>query len=188
MQTHGYQQNIKTAEIFSNIEPKLVDILLTTNSSTTRLLEAMTGQTMEINVINQEIVSKDKLFEEYTESLEISNTYLKRIVSLHSKGRVFSDNIVLASYDNISEEVKAGLIKSKIPLGKLIKDKETKRKLLWKGNLSKRSLNLSFGNERFLLSNYPAKKYLIYMNEHCCFSLLEVFHVNEIAKYFVNKL
>lgn len=170
------------------IEQKLTNILLTTNSSTTKLLEAITGETVEINVLHQEITLKSELCSKYTEyivQLESSDKYLKRIVSLVNNGKVLSDNIVIGSYENISDKVKVELIKGKIPLGKLIKNKETKRKLLWSGYLDKSFLNLHFDEQKFLLSRYPAKMYLIYIGEVSCFCLLEVFHIDEITKFFL---
>lgn len=189
MQVLDSIQKMSASKILPRIEQKLTDILLTSNSSTTKLLEAMTGQTMEINVMKQEILSKDKICHEYNEyvtPLEDSNNYLKRLVSLHSNGKVFSDNIVVASFDNIPEEVKARLLECKIPLGGLTGDKETKRELLWTGYLDKSSLSESIAERAFPLPKYPAKKYLIYVNGYCCFCLLEVYHIDEIARYFWN--
>lgn len=184
MQIYDAICQMTISDMLHKVEQKVTDILITSNSSTTRLLEAITGQVMEIDVVNQILISQNDLSDECNALLENSETYLKRIVSLHSCGKIFSDNIVFASFDSIPEEVKDGLLKGKIPLGKLIGDKETKRELLWTGYLNKSSLQAKFTKREFVLTEYPAKKYLIYVNGRCSFYLLEVFHVDEIARFF----
>lgn len=184
MHVNSAIENMTINKMLLKVEQKIANILLMSNSSTTRLLEVITGQDIEINVVNQEIVSRNELGDEYNTMLENSNSYLKRIVSLHCNGKILSDNIVIASIDSISDQVKEGLLESKIPLGKLIGDQETKRELLWTGYVNKINLQADFVERKFSLTHYPAKKYLIYINGCCWFYLLEVFHTDEILKLF----
>ncbi|ACL77549.1 chorismate pyruvate-lyase family protein [Ruminiclostridium cellulolyticum] len=188
MQMNNSTNRMLLTEI-TQTERKLADILLVSKSSTTRLLEIMTGREVEINVTSQKVTEEKDLSEnyyDYISPLKKSEKYLKRTVSLHSHGNIFSDNIVIASFDNISDEIKNALLRSKTPLGKIIKDNETKREILWSGYLNKNELNAIFGEQRFSLLEYPFKKYLIYVNDNCCFCLLEVFNIKEIAKFFWN--
>ena len=166
------------------VTQKVIDILLNVGYSTTKLLEILTGKTLEVNVIEQGTMPSFELPDEYRELLSCSNTYMKRIVSLHSKSNVFSDNIVIASWDLVSEDIKKGLLAGKTPLGKLTQRHESKRVLLWSGILDAKDLYGYFNHKKFTARKYPVKKYLLYVDNSCWFYLLEVFHIDEIVKAF----
>lgn len=176
---------IKIKDIIPKVRKKVIDILLMANSSTTRLLEIMTGQDIQINVVNQKIIEKSQIDDQYKKKLECSDMYLKRIVSLKSGERIFSDNIVIGLFDNISDDIKNGLFKGEIPLGKLITDKESKRELLWTGYVDKSILEENFDQREFLFESYLAKKYLIHIEGRCWFYLLEIFHIDEIMEFYL---
>lgn len=186
MQIGNYIWDKEDRKEYASIECKITDVLLSTKSSTTRLLEAITGVSMEVEVLNQKMVSSEMISDECRVLLEKSKTYLKRNVSLRSQEDVFSDNIVFGSTKYISKDIIRELYKGNIPLGKLVKNCETRRELIWTGNLEQSYLYDYFPQREYSLTKYPAKKYLIYVGSHCCFYLLEVFHINTILRYFFN--
>lgn len=170
---------------YSSIKNKLTNVILTSNSSTTILLEAITGKEIRVDVIRQDIVQSSDIDNNEIYNLIKSKEYLKRLVLLYNDKNILSYNIVVAAYDNLPNDVKEEIFKGNIPLGKIIKKIETSRELKWSGKIKSKLLKELFKNQDFELNEYPAKKYLIYINNKCFFYLTEVFCIDTITRIFL---
>lgn len=162
----------------------LMHLLLQSDGSTTRMLEAMVGSDLTLNIHQQDIAAKENLPYELIRHFDADGPFLRRVISLCYQGEILSDNIVLACLKTIDPELQSGLIEGQIPLGKLISNVESRRSIIQSDYQRADQLNPYIYPIRLIDNIYPVKKYLILHNKKCWFYICEIFHSQTILKLF----
>ncbi len=169
--------------IDTKIVKKMIDLLLSTDGSTTLALESIMQDTVELHVRNQEIIDRDSIPKEARNFFRENGTYIRRGSSLNYKGVVLSENIVFYDLSLLSKEIIGELEIGEIPLGKLMKKIDTRRNILYKGYQPSGNILEIFEGFSLKSNIFPTKKYQIIHNTNCLFYICEVFHLENIYKF-----
>ncbi|MED0961839.1 chorismate pyruvate-lyase family protein [Bacillus paramycoides] len=176
-------ENMKTETTDITTIKKVIDLLLSTDGSTTLALETIVQDTVQLNVIEQEIVEKFSIPKEAKNFFSDKGTFLRRISSLSYKGDLLSENIVFSDLSLLQKEIRGELKVGEIPIGKLIKEIETRRNILFKGYQPSGNILELYDDFSLDSDIFPTKKYQIIRDNNCLFYICEVFHLDNISKF-----
>ena len=176
----------KISDLITFLEQRLSNLLLQMDSSTTRILTALVGGNLTVNLKHQETIKYQDLPKEIQGYFAGKGPFLHRVTSLTYQGDALSDNAVFADINFLTPELLDGINQGEIPLGLLITNTENRRQFL-EGSLMKLDelrplftpVNLNSGESLF-------KKYLIIKEQQCWFYICETFHLEKILKYFLD--
>lgn len=159
------------------------DILLQSDGSTTKMLELIVGGEVTIKVHDQGWIFRSEMLPDSFFPIEGPGPFIRRVTSLYFQNEVISTNLVFGNPEIISAELQEGLIQGTFPLGKLIKEMEYRRQILFAGyEESQQHLNLLPGEQ------YPTKKYLMIRDGQWWFYITEVFHMQTILTHMESDL
>jgi len=118
-------------------------ILLNTDGSITGIIEAVTGNIVELETIEQKIIKCD---EELALKLNINkdDDVNFRVVKLKAGGEIYALAISYTPLKRLEDKFKEDLLRADIPIGKIMKkhDIEARREIRWK-KVIKADKNLS---------------------------------------------
>ncbi|RUT29633.1 DUF98 domain-containing protein [Paenibacillus zeisoli] len=164
------------------------DILLHSDGSTTKMLELIVGGEVTVEVHDQEWVFRRELLPELHFPIEDAGPFLRRVTSLYYQNEVISTNLVYGNPQVLSGALQEQLMKGKVPLGKLIKEMEYRRQILFAGYEELGPHSLNYHPFVFDRAEYPVKKYVMIREGKWWFYLTEVFHMSTILNYMVSDL
>ncbi|MCB2312719.1 chorismate pyruvate-lyase family protein [Clostridium tagluense] len=150
---------------------KIINMILENTGSTTQMLEAFTNSKITVEVKSQESFYTPLEFDEF----EWDELIIKRETVLFANEIALSKNIVFYDPKLISQIIIDKLDGGDIPLGKLLKDIDYRREILFKDYCMLHEMNkyqVFFDNMKEV---QPVKKYKIIKNNKCLFLLYEVF-------------
>lgn len=111
--------------------PSSLRICAGTDGSVTQLLEALTGKSVEIKTLEQNVI---KAAPEIAELLEIKvgEEVNRRLVTLSAGGVVYALASSLAPIERMPKDMKEKLMKADIPIGRILREHrlETRRDIL----------------------------------------------------------
>ena len=133
-------------------------ILLHTDGSITKILEAITGKNVEVETVKQEIIKADK---EIAEILKIDEDedVNYRIVNLKVNDDVLVHAVSYTPLIRLEKDFKDDLMKADIPIGKIMKKYkiEARREINWTKTEKADEMAEIFGIEKddlLLIRNY----------------------------------
>ena len=110
----------------------ILRILERTEGSVTTIIEALTGEKVEIKTIEQKVIEADR---ESARILEIDEgeEVNYRVVEIVSAGEVFARAISITPLSRLDERFRDDLMKADIPIGRIIRKHklEVRREILW---------------------------------------------------------
>ncbi|WP_457590656.1 chorismate pyruvate-lyase family protein [Geoglobus sp.] len=110
----------------------ILRILERTDGSVTTIIEALTGEKVEIKTIEQKVIEADR---ESARILEIDEgeEVNYRVVEIVSAGEVFARAISITPLSRLDERFRDDLMKADIPIGRIIRKHklEVRREILW---------------------------------------------------------
>ncbi|HID42282.1 MAG TPA: DUF98 domain-containing protein [Archaeoglobaceae archaeon] len=112
-------------------------ILLTTDGSISKILEAVTGKEIKIETVEQKIVKADKKVVDILE-IEEGDSVNFRVVNIIADDEIVAHAISYTPLSRLDERFREDLMRADIPIGKIIKkhNLEVRREINW-GNVVK---------------------------------------------------
>ncbi len=128
-------------------------ILLTTDGSITTILEAITGETINVETVEQKVVQADSSIAELL-NIGIGDQVNYRMVNLKAGEYIVAHAISYTPLKRLKESFREDLMKADLPIGKIIKKHqlEVRREINW-GKIDKNELTI-FHEDRILSRNY----------------------------------
>ncbi len=110
----------------------ILRILERTDGSVTTIIEALTGERVEIRTIEQRIVSADS-DSAVVLGIPVGEKINYRVVEIVSAGKIFARAKSITPLSRLDESFREDLLKANIPIGKIIKRHrlEVRREILW---------------------------------------------------------
>lgn len=135
-----------------NLDP-IHKILLTTDGSITTILEAITGEKITVETVEQRIISADKEIAQQLH-LQEGDQVNHRVVNLKAGNSIVAHAVSHTPLKRLEESFREDLMKADLPIGKIIKKHrlEVRREIKW-GKMEKNELTI-FDEERVLSRNY----------------------------------
>ncbi|MEW9701692.1 chorismate pyruvate-lyase family protein [Paenibacillus sp. SI8] len=164
------------------------EILLQSDGSTTKMLELIVGGEVTVKVHDQGWIFRNELPPAYHFPIEGAGPFIRRVTSLYYRDEVISTNLVFGNPEVISSKLQEQLQQGTIPLGKLIKEMEYRRQILFAGYEDFNKDHTVFHPAEFSETEYPLKKYVMIREGQWWFYITEVFHMHTIMKYMVSDL
>lgn len=152
-----------------------INILLTTEGSTTKAIENLVGQDVTIEVYDQEVVLKNELPKEISKHFFGSEKFLKRTSTLKIGKQNVSHNIVYASVDLLPAEFVQKLRDGNQPIGRIIQDLGTNRNILSAQFKNIQPYRSMLHKATLVDATYPVKEYKILKGDFCLFYIFELF-------------
>ncbi|ENQ3079518.1 chorismate pyruvate-lyase family protein [Bacillus sp. WLY-B-L8] len=159
------------------------NFLLGTDGSTTKAIEILVGQDVTLEVYEQEIVSKNELPKEISIHFLGKKNFLKRTSTLKIGTQNASHNIVYADLEFIPEEVVQELKNETLPIGKLIKNFETRREIISSKVKNIEPYKKLLNKAILPATTYPVKEYKILQENCCLFYIFELFEETCISNH-----
>ncbi|RLI70140.1 DUF98 domain-containing protein [Archaeoglobales archaeon] len=133
-------------------------ILLHTDGSITKILEAITGKNVEVETVKQEIIKADKKIAEILKIKENEDVNY-RIVNLKVNDDVLVHAISYTPLIRLEKDFKDDLMKADIPIGKIMRKYkiEARREINWTKTEKADEMAEIFGIEKgdlLLIRNY----------------------------------
>ncbi|MHC1682650.1 MAG: chorismate pyruvate-lyase family protein [Clostridiaceae bacterium] len=150
---------------------KIIKMILENTGSTTQILESFTNSEITVEVKSQKNIYSPVEFEE----LEWDKSIIKRETVLFANEIPISMNVVFYDPKLISKIVSDKLDEGNIPLGKLLKNIDYRREILFKDYSRLHEINKYKSSFDNLDEVQPIKKYKIIKDSKCLFLLYEIF-------------
>lgn len=163
----------------NKVMQKIINMILENTGSTTQILEAFTNSEITVEVKSQKNFYTPVEFKE----LEWDKSIIKRETVLFANEIPISMNIVFYDPKFISKIISDKLDEGNIPLGKLLKDIDYRREILFKDYSMLHEINkykVSFDNMEEV---QPVKKYKIIKDSKCLFLLYEIFIEENLSTF-----
>ena len=168
-----------------NINNWMINLLLNTDCSTTKIIESLIHDKVNIKIHEQKKVSLNELPDDISKYFVSNGSFLHRISSLYFNKAELSYNLVYVNLDVIPISYQENLFKGDLPIGKIIANLTSQRKLLWNGYKdSKQLLQIDFATLESNIKHYPVKQYLIFNENKPCFFINETFNSQQILNKF----
>jgi chorismate-pyruvate lyase len=176
----------KISSLLTLIEQRLSNLLLQMDSSTTRILTALVGGTLTVNLKHQDTIEYQDIPEEIQGYFAGKGPFLHRVTSLTYHEEALSDNAVFADINLLSPELRDDIYQGKIPLGLLIANTENRRQFLAGSRMKLDEVRPLFTPVDLNSGESLVKKYLIIKEQRCWFYICETFHLEKLIKYFLD--
>lgn len=164
---------------------KLLQILFKNTGSTTALLEAIAGEDIDVEIIQENEIQDRRLSSLFNWGCQL----ILRVTILKNKKHNLSYNIVI--YDpNKLNMFKESFAKLDYPIGKLLEDIDYQRKVQYSGWKNKKNLSKYFNFEDLInldKMDYPVKEYLHIHDGQVLFYISEIYDIETISKIFIQK-
>ncbi|SEG71458.1 chorismate pyruvate-lyase family protein [Paenibacillus sp. UNC499MF] len=157
------------------------DLLLQTDGTTTRTIEIIVGNQVNIHVYEHERAAPESVPEDIRQAFPANGQFIRRLSSLTLPGRVLSYNIVYANLLTLPADLARQLDNRQFPLGKLLAEYPTRREITETG-IEHRSGMEAFASYSLSASAYLMKKYKIMGGDSCWFYLIEYFDRDAIVR------
>lgn len=144
------------------------EMLIKNTGSTTVLLEAITGCLLQVKVLAQKNIVPEKNI------LKWNGPTMRRETILSAEDKAVSQNVVYINWDKIEDGLKEELERGIIPIGKIIMDKDYRRKIVYAGKVTQ-VLQDECGISDNCIGNI-LKKYEIWIGDKCLFLIYEIFN------------
>ncbi|MNB74840.1 hypothetical protein D3C81_141780 [compost metagenome] len=164
------------------------DILLQNDGSTTKMLELIIGGEVTIKVHDQDWIFRRELPLDFFFPIEGSGPFIRRVTSLYYQDEVISSNLVFGNPDAISADLQERLIQGTLPIGKLIKEIEYRRDILFADYQECDQIRSVYPPGLLPEDGYPIKKYLMIRDGQWWFYIMEVFHMKTILSHMESDL
>ncbi len=107
-------------------------ILLTTDGSITTVLEAITGETIKVETVDQKIIQADQKIAQLL-NIGLDEEVNYRVVNLKGGEDIMAHAISYTPLKRLKESFRGDLMKADIPIGKIIKNHEleVRREINW---------------------------------------------------------
>lgn len=163
---------------------KLLDILFYNTGSTTAILEGISGQVIEVEILEEKNYNNQSLSKE----LSWANDLILRITKLKSSDKNLSYNIVL--YDPKQLEVfEEDFSQLSYPIGKILEQIDSRRIITRTSWQKSKKLNRFFDFTVFLThQSYPVKEYYYLHDSKVLFYIFEIYDIENIEKLFLTNL
>lgn len=141
----------------SSVKPDPVHkILLTTDGSITTILEAITGENIKVETVEQKIIHADKEIAQLV-NIDEGDEVNYRVVNLKAGEDVVAHALSYTPLKRLQESFREDLLKADLPIGKIIQKHklEVRREINW-GKIDKNELTI-FNipkEDRILSRNY----------------------------------
>ncbi|MEC0244268.1 chorismate pyruvate-lyase family protein [Paenibacillus chitinolyticus] len=157
------------------------DLLLQTDGTTTRTIEIIVRNQVNIHVYEHERAASESVPEDVRQAFPANGQFIRRLSSLTLPGRVLSYNIVYANLLTLPADLARQLDNRQFPLGKLLAEYPTRREITETG-IEHRSSMEAFAPYSLNTSTYLMKKYKIIGGDSCWFYLIEYFDLDAIVR------
>ncbi|WP_254634777.1 chorismate pyruvate-lyase family protein [Paenibacillus sp. GbtcB18] len=107
----------------------LSDLLLQTDGTTTRTIEIIVRNQVNIHVYEHERTDPESVPEDVRQAFPANGQFIRRLSSLTLPGRVLSYNIVYANLPTLPADLAKQLDNRQFPLGKLLAEYPTRREI-----------------------------------------------------------
>ncbi len=158
----------------------ILRILATTDGSVTKIIEALTGESVEIRTLAQRVVKAD---ERISRLLNVANGELVnwRVVEIVSGGVTYALAVSFLPLARANDGVREDLMKADMPIGKILRkhELEVRREIRWAKLKRIPGLRNRFGEDTFLVRNYD-----IVHRGSVLFNITEYFPVERITRKF----
>ncbi|WP_459503148.1 cold-shock protein [Bacillus sp. C1] len=156
------------------------DLLFSKEASSISSLENIVKDTVQFNVVEQEILNWKCIPKEAKSFFDTNGTFLYRVSSVSYKEKVLSENLIFADTSLLPSEIVKGLEAGDVPVEKLIEGMDIRKNMLYQGYQPSGNIIELFDGCLLQSSIYPTRKYQIVRNCSCLFYICEVYHTENI--------
>ncbi|KFM99542.1 cold-shock protein [Bacillus clarus] len=164
----------------SNNAKAIQSVLFSGDTSSITTLENLLKDTVQFNVIEQEMLERKYIPKEVRNFFDGNGTFLYRVSNVSYKGKVLSENLIFADTSSLPNQIKRELEGGNTPIEELIEQMETRRNMLYQGYQPSGHILELFDGCSVEANIYPTRKYQIVSNCKCLFYVCEVYHAENI--------
>jgi chorismate-pyruvate lyase len=175
----------KVIDFIPLLEDRLSNLLLQMDGSTTRMLTALVGGALTVDLKLQEIIQYNDLPVDIQSNFSGEGPFLHRVSSLKYQEDCLSDNAVFADINLLPPELRENISQGKSPLGLLIANMEYRRQYLEGNRMKLDALQHLFTPVDLPSGESLIKKYLIIQDQRCWFYICETFQLEKLLKCFL---
>lgn len=150
------------------------NMLMKNTGSTTVLLEAITLTKLKVKVLEQKCITDNC-------KVEWNGSTIRRETILSAKGIGVSHKVSYIDWEELKSNVQDDLKKGILPIGKILMEKDYRRKILYTGSL--REEEQQFLNIREKPDGISLRKYEIWVGESCLFLIYELFYEENLVNF-----
>ncbi|MVP01650.1 chorismate pyruvate-lyase family protein [Paenibacillus lutrae] len=159
----------------------ITDLLLQTDGTTTRTIEIIVRNQVNIHVYEHDRAAPECIPEEVRQAFPAGRQFIRRLSSLTLPGSVLSYNIVYANLLSLPADLARQLDNRQFPLGKLLAEYPTRREITETG-IEHRNNMKEFSPYHLSAPTYLMKKYKIMGGDSCWFYLIEYYDRDAIVR------
>ncbi|MGG2015069.1 cold-shock protein [Bacillus sp. S10(2024)] len=173
-------ESVKRESSNSRSTKIIKDLLFSNNESTKVLLEKILKDTVQTNIVEQDMIERKFIPKEARNFFDINGTFLYRLSSIHYNGKVLSESVAFVDAALLHESLTEKLEARNMFIENIIQRIQARRNILYQGYQPSGNI-LELCNGFSLESNiFPTIKYQVVQNSKCTFYICEVFHLDNI--------
>ena len=159
------------------------DVLFRNTGSTTTLLEALTNDHVDVEIVKEEIIK----CHDYATRYAWSDSITLRATTLQVNGTDVSNNIVLYDPQKISNFRTPSSVKNySFPIGRLLESVENRRVVTSSTTKKSNYLDNFCRFNNLTMSEYPVKEYQIVYNGDVYFYIIKQYLIDNILRLLNN--
>ncbi|GGA54551.1 hypothetical protein GCM10007416_29680 [Kroppenstedtia guangzhouensis] len=157
------------------------DLLLYSDGTTTRMIEILVHQQVEIHVFRHSLLSFSELPDHVPFTSE--GPFLKRLSSLMLNGRYLSYNVVYADMSCMPDYIANELRAKRFPIGKIIHEYDTRREFVELTTVTSEEMDDFHEIVPLSSTMYPKKGYHILHQGKPLFHVIEYFDLPNLMHF-----
>ncbi|MCY7189442.1 chorismate pyruvate-lyase family protein [Streptococcus gallolyticus] len=167
-----------------DLKKVLDDILFQNTGSTTAILEAVTNKTVEVEIIQENIIHDDR----YSNQYNWGDSLMLRATILKAGGIDISDNIVIYDPNKINQLDNFSVQNCSFPIGKVLENIDYRRITINSGVKNANYLSEYCDFFNLTTTKYPVKEYQYIHDNEVYFHIIELYLDDNLLKVLKDTL